>query len=109
MPRLGRNLDQWFQNKPSPLHSRMRNLQARLIHHRIPKQQDVDINIARTFVTHAQASHGRLDLQRKLKQLSRRLVGCNRYHAVQKPGLIPDIYRLGLVQRGDRQHSARRG
>ena len=85
----------------------MRNLQARLIHHAIPKQHHVDINLARTFLAHAETSHGRFDLQRKLEQFSWRLIRFNRRHAVQKPGLVGDVHRLGFIQCGDRQQGAR--
>ncbi len=86
---------------------RMRNLQARLIHDAIPKQHHVDINVARTFLAHAETSHRRFDLQRKLEQFSRRLVGFNRRHAVQKPGLVRNVDRLGLIQCGDGQQPSR--
>ena len=85
----------------------MRNLQAWLIHHAISKQHHVDINLARTFVAHTEASHHRFDLQHKLEQLSRRLIRGNRRHAIQKPRLVRDVHWLGLIQSGDRQQPAR--
>src|SRR6266849_6951057 len=74
MAHLGSDLDQRFQNKPPPMHCRVRNLQARLIHYAVPKQHHVDIDLARTFLAHAKTSHRGFDLQRNLEQFSRRLV-----------------------------------
>ena len=107
MARFGSDLDQRFQNKPALVHCRMRNLQARLIHHPIPKQHNVDIDLAGTFLAHAKTSHRRFDPQRKLQQFSWRLIRFNRCHAVQKPRLVRDVHRLGLIQCGDRQQPAR--
>ena len=104
---LGSDLDQRLQNKPALVHCRMRNLQARLIHHPIPKKHHIDINLARTFLAHAKASHCRFDPQRKLEQFSRRLIRFNRRHAVQKPGLVRDVDGLGLIECGDGQQPAR--
>jgi len=107
MARLRRNLDQRLENKSALVHCRMRNPQAWLIHHAIREKHNVDINVARTFLAHAETSHGRFDLQCKLEQLPRRLIRFNRRDAVQKPRLVWDVYRLGLIQGGNLQQPAR--
>ncbi len=92
------DFDQRFENKTAQVHGRMRNVQVRLMQDAIAKQHEVDIDIARAFGAHTETSHGRFDPQRQLEQLARRLIGCNRGHAVQKPGLVGKLDGLGLIE-----------
>ena len=107
MARLGSDLDQRFQNKPPLMHGGMGDLQVRLIHDAVGEEHHVDINLARAFIAHAKASHGRFHLQGKLEQFSRRFLRFYRHHAVQKPGLVGNVHWLGFIPCGNRQQPAR--
>jgi hypothetical protein len=108
MARLRGNLDQRFENEFSLMHSGMRNLQARFIHHAIPEQHYIYINVAWAMLAHAETSHRRFNLQCQLKQFSWRLVRFNRRYTIQKPGLIWKVDRLRLIQCGDGQQPSAR-
>jgi len=64
MARLGSDLDQRFENKPPLMHGGMGNLQARFIHHTVAEQHQVNVDLARTLLTHTETAHPRFDLQR---------------------------------------------
>ena len=101
------DLGERFENKPALLHGGMRNCEARFAHDAVAIQQHVDVDFPRAFCAQAQASHGGFDRQCQLQQLTWRLNGFNRRHAIQKPGLVREIDWLRLVQgRYRQQHSS---
>lgn len=79
---FGRDFDQRFKHETPLMHRGVRDLQSLFIDHLISKEDDVDIDVARTFFAHSEASHCRFEVQDKRKQLSRRLLGVNRNCAV---------------------------
>ncbi len=106
MPNVGSDFCQRFQDKPPVVHSRMWDLQAGLIYHVVSEQHHVDIDFARTFLAHAETTHLGFDSQCQLEQFSRRHLGLDRGHAVQKPGLLgtcPEYRRAESRTSGDCQ------
>src|SRR5260370_11840598 len=70
---LRSDLNQRFQNEAPLMHCWMRNLQAGFIHHAVPKQHHVAINLALTFLAQAETSHASLHRQRNLEHVARPL------------------------------------
>ncbi len=73
--------------------------QARFVDYLVAKEKDVDVNESRPFGLKALASQRALDLQQALQECLRREVGFQQHNAVQEPGLIEKIYRLGFIER----------
>src|ERR1700675_2200349 len=75
----------------------MRNRQALSFDYRISKQQDVDINCARTFFLLAMTSHFFLNGENCSQQLFRHLLRAEFHNAIQEPGLSEEFDWLRLV------------
>ena len=99
MPQIRRQFRQRRQHKPSLRHARMRDLQLRRFHHRVPIQQNVEVDQPRPFGRSFHPPHLALDALEVLEQLPRKQVGLDFDHLVQKPGLVEDIARLGFPDR----------
>jgi hypothetical protein len=97
MVHIGSDLDQRFENKAPLMHGRVRNFQARFLHRAIPKEHDIDIDVAWSFFLHAETPHLGLDLQDELEQFLWGLFSIDGDHAVQKPRLVWEIDGLGFI------------
>jgi hypothetical protein len=103
---LGRYFGEGRENEAALMHGGMGNLEAGFIDRMIAKEHDIDIDFARTFLRHAKTTHFRFELQGELEQVARRFVSFDGGDAVEEPGLIGNVDRLGLIKRRDREQAA---
>jgi hypothetical protein len=106
MLNVGGDFDEGFQNEAALMHGGVGDLQAGLIEHAISKKHNIDVDGASAFVFHAEAPHGGFDPQGELEQSPGGLIGVDGGDAVKEPGLIGDVDRLSLVERGGSEEPA---
>src|SRR5579864_1776627 len=82
----------------------MRNPQLTGPDDEVSEQQDVDVNGARPFRNFALAAHSQLDGLDTSEQQPGEKFGLDFHYQIQKPGLILEILRLGLVNRRPAQN-----
>src|SRR5581483_2984792 len=108
MPQLGSNLYQRLQHEAATVHFRMGHRQFLTVNHRVPKQQDVNVDLPRRSLPRAPASHVTLNGQQRSNQLFRHFLGFQSDGAVQVPGMSGDFDGLGFVESGLRDHLSQR-
>jgi len=99
MARVGGDFGQGLKHKPALVHSGVGNGKRRNFDDRTAKQQNVDVDGARSFLLIALASHLLLKRQDRGDELPRHFFGVQLDGAIQKPGLRSDLDRLGFVER----------
>src|SRR4051794_1685155 len=88
------------------MHRWMWNLQFGGLNNDVANQQDIDVERAWAFGNVALASEIRLDLSDRGQQLLWCLRRLQLKRTVQEPGLLPQLHRLGFVERRDAAHCA---
>lgn len=96
MPRLGRNFSQGFQHEASLMHGGMWDGQPLRLDSRVPKEQDIDVDIARTFFLFAPASHFLFQGKNSLQQVPGRFLCLQSQRAIEKPRLCRKLDGFGL-------------
>lgn len=87
------------QHKSSILHCGMRNGQLRRVNDGIVGQQNVDIDVAWTFLLRSLATHRFLESEKRVQQLWRGPIRIESNSAIEKPRLLDHLDRFGFVER----------
>src|SRR5580704_10303991 len=106
MTHIRRDLSQRFQHKSALAHTGMRNRQTRVVDNQTAKQQNVDVDNARTFFLRSLPPHLLLNLENPGEQFLRRSLRNQRNSTIQKPSLRGEFHRFGFVERRNRGHVA---
>ncbi len=99
MPCLRSNFSQRFEDETALVHGGMWNGQPLGFNDRIPKQKNIDIDVARTFFLSSPSSHLLFNVQNSAEQLPRHFFGIQFDRAIQEPGLGGKFDRFSFVKR----------
>ena len=104
MPGIWRNFGQRLEYKSPLVHSRVGDRKRRQFYHRTSKQQNVDINDARSLWLPPLPAHFLFKVQNSRDQLPRHFLGFELHRAIQEPRLGAGFDRLCLIKRGHRRN-----
>ena len=79
----------------------MRDLQLRSLDGLGAVKQNIQIDETRAFGEFFLATHSRFDLMQRNQKRERLQICFSFHHAIQKPGLVEKIHRLGFIKRRD--------
>src|SRR5580704_6831941 len=96
---IRRDLGQRLQYEAALLHGGMRDGQALLVNDRVIKQENVDVDDARTFFLRSAATQLLLDVENAGEQLFGALISIQGDGTIQKPGLCGEFHGFGFVER----------
>lgn len=98
---VGRDFRERREDETARSHGGMWDGKRGCVENLIAEQKDIEIDNARAFGLGATASHGFFYGKQRRHELGRGSFGIEGDGGVEKPGLIGEVDRLGLVERGD--------
>ena len=105
MKYFGRNLRQRLEDEAPLVQRGMRDSEVRGVDDPGIKQQNVDINGPWSFFLDAPPAHLLFDAKNRGDQFLRSLAGFKRERTIEKPRLLSELHRLGLINRRRRNHT----